>query len=214
MAKHPTHAGQSETIGERLVFQPADRNKGPILDVLKDILPDTGCLIEIGAGSGQHAAHFAAHFSNLTWQATEPDEKLRRSISAWIDHAELKNALPPIDLDTRQPEWPVEAADAVLCINVIHISPWDACAGLIEGAGKILDKGGILYLYGPFSIDGVHTSPGNADFDKTLKERDAAYGVRELNDVTKLAAEQGFKLERTVDMPNNNLSVIYRKAGR
>ena len=137
---------------------------------------------------------------------------MRQSIQAWIDYAKIENAPPPLDLDACLSEWPVEEANAVLCINVIHISPWSTCVGLVEGASNVLESGGVLYLYGPFSVDGVHISPGNAEFDETLKARDPAFGVRDVNEVTALADDNGFELERIVEMPANNLSVIYRKA--
>ena len=211
MAKPATHAGQAEKQGDRLIFKPPERNKDAILDVLKEVLPQSGRGLEIGAGSGQHTVHFAGYFSNLDWLATEPDPKLRRSIEAWIDHAGITNVMPPIDLDARSADWQIDQADAVLCINVIHIAPWDACVGVVEGAARVLSQNSALYFYGPFSINGVHTSPGNADFDETLKGRNPEFGVRDTSDVTALANKHGFDLERTIEMPANNLSVIYRK---
>lgn len=212
MAKPSTHAGESVSDGDRLIFQPPENNKGPILEVLKGILPTSGRVVEIGAGSGQHTAHFGAHFSGLEWQATEPDETNRRSIRAWIGHAGIDNAPTPLDLDARQSDWPIDQAAAVIAVNVIHIAPWVACAGLVAGAGGIIGEGGILFFYGPFSEGGVHTSPGNADFDATLKSRDPEFGIRDVDDVTALAESHGFALERRVPMPSNNLSLIYRKS--
>ncbi len=212
MAKSATHASQSVTDGDRLIFQAPERNKAPILEVLKEILPKSGRVVEIGAGSGQHTAFFGAHFSGLEWQATEPDETNRRSIRAWIGHAGIDNAPPPLDLDTRQSDWPIDHADAVISSNVIHIAPWDACVGLVAGAGRIVGAGGVLIFYGPFSEGGVHTSPGNADFDGTLKASNREFGIRDVDDVTVLAREHGFALERAVRMPSNNLSLIYRKS--
>ena len=212
MAKSATDAGDSEAAGERLIFQSAERNKGPILEVLKTILPATGRVLEIGAGSGQQTVFFAAHFAALTWQASEPDAKNRRSIRAWIDHASIGNAPPPLYLYTGQADWPVDRAEAVISINMIHIAPWDACVGLVAGAAKVLGAGGVLYFYGPFSEGGVHTSPGNADFDVSLKAHDPDFGLRDVDAVTAFAEEHGLQLERTIPMPSNNRSLIYRKS--
>jgi SAM-dependent methyltransferase len=212
MTKTPTHAGGYESDGARYIHPSPERNKGPILEILKEILPASGLVLEVGAGSGQHTAHFAAHFSHLEWQATEPDADLRTSIAAWIDYAGIANARDPLDLDCRQSDWPVDQAAAVISSNMIHISPWASCLGLISGAGRILGEGGVLYFYGPFSEGGVHTSPGNADFDASLKSRDPELGIRDVDDVTALARSHGLEFERRVTMPSNNLSLIYRKS--
>jgi hypothetical protein len=212
MTKTPTHAGGYKTDGARYIHPSPERNKGPILEVLKEILPASGRVLEVGAGSGQHTAHFAAHFSGLEWQATEPDAGLRTSIAAWIDFAGVANAPAPLDLDCRETNWPVDRAAAVISSNMLHISPWASCLGLISGAARILGAGGILYIYGPFSESGAHTSPGNTQFDASLKARDPEYGIRDVDDVTQAARDHGFELERRVPMPSNNLSLIYRKS--
>lgn len=212
MARTPTHADGYDAKGARRIYPSPENNKGPILEVLKTVLPSSGFVLEVGAGSGQHTAHFAAHFSGLEWQATEPEPDLRTSIAAWIDYAGIENAPAPLELDCREDHWPVDQADAVISSNMIHISPWASCVGLIAGAARILGKGGILYIYGPFSEGGVHTSPGNANFNAALKSRNPEYGVRDLDDVTTLAKDHGFALERRVSMPSNNLSLIYRKS--
>lgn len=195
---------------ERLQWPAPKRNKQPILEILDRVLPKQGTILEIGAGSGEHTATFAGHFADVTWQATDPEEEHRLSVQAWIDHAGITNALPPLELDTRRQPWPVAQADAVLCINMIHISPWDSCLGLFAGASEILSPGGIVYLYGPFSIDGAHTAPSNATFDQSLKSRDPAWGVRDVGAVTAVAEAQHFRLIQQVEMPSNNLSLVFQ----
>ncbi len=197
--------------GDRLSWPAPERNKEPILAVLRDTLPETGTVLELAAGSGQHTAFFAGHFPNLTWQASEPEEEYRRSIQAWIQHDGLTNAPPPMELDTRGEAWPIDSFDAVLCCNMIHISPWESCTGLMAGVGKGLSPGGALIFYGPFSIDGKHTADSNREFDESLKSRDPSWGVRDMADVTALAADYGLAFERKIEMPSNNLCVIYRK---
>ena len=182
-------------------------------------------LVEIGAGSGEHAAYFAPRFPGLTWQPTEPDADGRASIKAWAVAANVPNLRPPLDLDVTRAVWPVTEADAVFCANMIHIAPWQCCLGLMAGAGRILTprgedgetpdrdqkKAGVLVLYGPFKRDGEHTAPSNADFDAGLKSRDPAWGVRDLSEVTEAALDNGLALEQTVDMPANNLMAIFRR---
>jgi hypothetical protein len=197
--------------GDRLSWPAPERNKEPILAVLKDVLPETGTVLELAAGSGQHTAYFAGHFPNLTWQASEPEEEYRRSIQAWIQRDELTNAPPPLELDTRADAWPIDRFDAVLCCNMIHISPWESCTGLMAGVGRGLSPGGALIFYGPFSIGGEHSAESNREFDESLKSRDPSWGVRDMADVTALAADHGLAFDHKVEMPSNNLCVIYRK---
>ncbi len=194
---------------DRLDFPATGRNAEPILDVLRDVLPQQGTVLEIASGSGQHVAHFARHFPGLTWQPTDLDPEHRRSIAAWT--AELENVRDPIGLDATHAPWPVQRVDAVLCANMIHIAPWEAGLGLLAGTGQVLSLGGLLYLYGPFRIDGAHTADSNAQFDASLKSRNPSWGVRDLGDVTDCAAEHGLTLETSIEMPANNLSVIFRK---
>jgi hypothetical protein len=185
------------------------RNRDAILAVLRDALPQRGTVLEIAAGTGEHAAFFAAAFPHLIWQPTDPNDEARSSIAAHATLARLNNLRPPLALDTAAPEWPVTTADAILCINMIHIAPWSAAEGLMAGAGRL--KPEVLFLYGPFRENGTHTAPSNEAFDGWLKAQDPAYGVRDLEDVTALAARNGFALERRIGMPANNLSLVFRR---
>jgi SAM-dependent methyltransferase len=194
----------------RLDFPATGRNAAPILDVLHDILPDTGHVLEIASGSGQHAAHFAKVFSSLTWQPTDLDPTHRQSIAAWTK--DLPNVRAPIELDATSNSWPVSDVDVIICANMIHIAPWTAGLGLLAGAGRTLGDNGMLYLYGPYMVDGVHTAESNAQFDISLKQRDPSWGVRDLGVVTEVATEHGLELETTIEMPANNLSVVFRKS--
>lgn len=191
-------------------FPSTGRNAEPILEVLKTLLPATGLVVEVASGSGQHAARFAMEFPNLIWQPTDIDPEHRRSIVAWSEG--LSNVLKPLGLDATASNWPVERANAVICINMIHISSWSAGLGLLTGASKILEPEEALYLYGPYMIDGVHTSESNARFDEDLKSRHSSWGIRNLEDVVSAALEVGLNLDRTVKMPANNLSVVFRKS--
>lgn len=193
-------------------FSPAaERNCRPILDVLRQVLPATGLVLEIASGSGQHAAFFAPHFPDLTWQPSDADDTARRSIAAWIEAARTPNLRPPAELDAASPDWPVAHADAVVCINMIHISPWSATLGLLRGAARVLPPDGVLYLYGPYKRDGRHTAPSNAAFDADLKARNPDWGVRDVGDVAAAAAAEGFGAPGIIPMPANNLSVIFRR---
>jgi SAM-dependent methyltransferase len=196
--------------GDARRFAPAAaRNREPILDVLRAHLPASGTALEIASGSGEHAVAFAAAFPTLVWQPSDPDPANRASIAAWIAAEGTPNLLPPIDLDATAEIWPLATADAVVCINMIHIAPWAACLGLLRGAARLLAPGGLLYLYGPFKRDGMHTAPSNEAFDESLRARDPAWGVRDLGEVCQAA--EGFALAATVAMPANNLSVLFRR---
>ncbi|MEQ9662137.1 MAG: DUF938 domain-containing protein [Parasphingopyxis sp.] len=188
------------------------RNRDPIVDVLRDILPPTGTVLEIASGSGEHIVHFAEAFPALHWQPSDPDPVCRRSIAAWSADSERAHIAPPLDLDAASADWPITAADAVLCINMIHISPWTATEGLLGGAAGILPPGAPLFLYGPFIRPGVETAPSNKAFDRSLRERNALWGVRDLDDVEAVARRAGLDLEQVIEMPANNLSVVLRKA--
>jgi len=172
-----------------------------------------GVVLEIAAGSGQHTAHFASHFPDAVWQATDPDSLHLKSIQAWISASGITNAPHPIHLDTRERPWPINRADVVLCINMIHISPWESCASLFEGSSEILSDRGIIYLYGPFSVGGEHTAESNATFDESLRARDPAWGVRDIEDVSVVAGSNGFGLSDKYDMPSNNMSLVYKRSG-
>ncbi len=194
-------------------FSPAtQRNRGPILEVLRRVLPARGLLLEVASGSGEHAVHFAAHLPGLEIQPTDPSSEARASIDAWRAHAGPANVRPALPLDATAPSWPVEAAAAVLCVNMVHISPWAATLGLLDGAARLLAGGGPLVLYGPYRIGGAHTAPSNASFDASLRSRDPRWGVRDLEAVFAAAAERGLVHEETVPMPANNQTVVLRRA--
>jgi len=176
------------------------------------VLPARGLVLEVASGTGEHALHFARAFPDLRWQPSDPEPAALGSIEAWRAESDLPNLLPPIRLDARPEDWPVAAADAMLCINMIHISPWSATVGLMRGAGRLLEPGAPLYLYGPYRRAGIETAPSNAAFDESLKARDPAWGLRKLEDVIAEAETKGFALDRIVEMPANNLSVVLRKS--
>jgi len=195
----------------RLYRPPVARNRDPILDVLRRILPVYGLVLEVASGSGEHAAYFAQALPSLSWQPTDPDPEALASIAAHRAAVDAPNLLPPLQLDVTAERWPLERTDAIICNNMIHISPWAACEGLIAGAARILPPGGILYLYGPYKIDGRHTAPSNEEFDLSLRSRNPQWGIRDLADVTALAERHNFTLAESVQMPANNLSVIFRR---
>jgi hypothetical protein len=197
------------------LFSPAAaRNAAPIVEVLRRVLPLRGLALEIASGSGEHVVRFAAAMPGLVWQPSDPDEAARRSIDAHTRASGLSNIRPPVAIDAACPPWPVMRADALIAINMIHIAPWEAAIGLMAGAGATLPEGGVLYLYGPFREDGAHTAPSNAAFDDSLRARNASWGVRDIEAVAAAAAEQGLRLSERIAMPANNLSLIFRQAGR
>jgi hypothetical protein len=186
------------------------RNRDAILDVLRGILPARGVLLEVASGSGEHALHFAPAFPGLTFQPSDPDPDARASIDAWC--AGVPNIRPALALDAAAPDWPVARAEAVLCINMIHISPWASCEGLLRGAARALPPGAPLILYGPFKRGGAHTAPSNEAFDADLRARDPDWGVRDLEEVAAAAAATGFGPPEITAMPANNLTVAFRRA--
>lgn len=190
------------------------RNRDPILAVLRRILPASGLVLEIASGTGEHAAYFAVRLPGVIWQPTDPDPDARASIAAWASATGTQNLRPPLDLDAARHPWPVARADAVVCINMIHISPWSAADGLMRGAGAVLAPGGVLFLYGPFMRDGRHTAPSNAAFDRSLKDQNPAWGVRDLEEVAAYAAAHNLRRRETVEMPANNLSVIFERGAQ
>jgi SAM-dependent methyltransferase len=202
----------SEAPDPRLYHPHVARNRDPILDVLKRVLPARGLVLEIASGSGEHAAFFANALPTVSWQPTDMDAKALASIAAFRANSGTANLLAPVRLDVTSAQWPIDHADAIVNCNMIHISPWAACEGLIAGAGRVLPAGGVLYLYGPYRIDGRHTAPSNEEFDAYLRGQNAAWGIRDLGEVTALAARHGLTLAETVPMPANNLSVIFRRA--
>ena len=193
-------------------FAPAvARNKAAITEVLARHLPAAGLVLEIASGSGEHALHFAAHFPALSFQPTDPDAAALASIAAWRAEAQIPNLLPPLALDVMADTWPAQKADAVLCINMIHIAPWEATAALMRGAARVLPRDGALFLYGPFMRGGQHTAHSNAEFDAGLRAQDAQWGVRDLEAVAESASAAGFAAPVVEEMPANNLSVILRR---
>jgi len=187
------------------------RNRDVILEVLRRVLPERGVVLEVASGSGEHVVHFAAALPGLTFQPSDPDPTRQASIDALGREAGLANLRAAIDLDAAAPVWPIAKADAVLCINMIHISPWAAAQGLIAGAARVLGRGGVLVLYGPYRRDGEHTAPSNAAFDADLRARNPAWGVRDLEAVQALAGKSGFTPGDVVAMPANNLTVILHR---
>ena len=199
------------SFGNALTAPAVARNRDPILAVLRDVLPAAGTVLEIASGTGEHAIHFAAALPHLVWQPTDPDAQARGSIAAHAARAGLANLLPPLELDAAAPVWPVTLADAIVSINMIHIAPWRATQRLMAGAARVLPAGAPLYLYGPYRQHGQRTAPSNVAFDESLRARNPAWGVRDLDAVVALAAEHGLTLQRTVAMPANNLSVVFRR---
>jgi SAM-dependent methyltransferase len=195
----------------RLTAPAAARNAAPILDVLRSALPARGTVLEIASGTGQHAAHFAAALPGIDWQPSDADPRARASIAAWRAHTGLANLREPLDLDVRREPWPVGAVDAIVCINMIHIAPWEAAVALMKGAGARIAAGGAIVLYGPYRRGGAHTAPSNEAFDADLRARDPSWGVRDLEAVEALAQAEGFVCEAVVPMPANNFSVVFRK---
>jgi SAM-dependent methyltransferase len=190
----------------------AARNREPILRVLRDYLPPSGLVLEIASGTGEHAAWYSSALPSLTWQPTDRDPEALESIAAWRDLTNTLNLLPPLLLDASAATWPVSQADVVVAINMVHISPWTATQGLIAGAARVLNPGGLLFLYGPFREGGVHTGAGNAAFDADLRARDPSWGIRDLDEITTLAGRQGLTGPERIAMPANNLSVVFRQA--
>jgi uncharacterized protein DUF938 len=197
-------------MGARRSAAATARNREPILGVLRRVLPPAGLVLEIASGTGEHACFFAGALPALTWQPTDLDEDNRASIAAWRQEAALPNLLPPLALDATADAWPVPRANAIVNINMIHIAPWAACEGLMRGAARTLAVGAPLYLYGPFRRGGRHTAPSNEAFDAGLRARDERWGVRDLDEVAAVAAAAGLALDEVVEMPSNNLSVVFR----
>lgn len=189
----------------------AQRNRAPIADVLREELPDSGMVLEIASGTGEHAVHFAREFPQLDWQPSDPDPQARASIAAYVEDAGLANLNPPILIDAASIDWPVARADAILCVNMVHISPWEATIGLFAGAERLLPTGAPLVLYGPYLEADVETAESNIAFDRSLKDRDPAWGLRDLAQVDALARANGFARTRRVAMPANNLVLVYRR---
>jgi hypothetical protein len=189
----------------------AARNREPILAVLRRVLPDAGLVLEIASGSGEHAVYFGRALPHLEFQPSDPDPESRASIDAWREHSGLANVRPAVALDATADSWPVDDPAAVLCCNMIHIAPWDAALGLLRGAAARLAPGQPLVLYGPYRRGGAHTSASNEQFDESLRTRDPSWGVRDLDEVEREARERGLELDEIVEMPANNLTLVFRR---
>jgi Protein of unknown function (DUF938) len=211
-------------------YAPAtDRNREPILEVLLEVLPPTGTVLEISSGTGEHAVFFAPRVQPRQWIPSDPNSEARLSIAAWRQYSPAENLYPPIALNASDPSWAVEQPvlpealqqldlqqypiEAIVNINMIHIAPWSACLGLMAGAGRILPPDGILYLYGPYKRNGKHTAPSNEAFDQSLRSRNSEWGVRDLEAVIAIAQAQNLSLVSVHPMPANNLSVVFRALG-
>ena len=191
----------------------AERNKAPILDVLARVLPRRGLVLEIASGTGQHVLHFAKALSGLTWQPSDPDAELRESIALRVREEQRANVNSPIDLDVTKLPWPLQTADAVLAINLIHVAPWSATLALFKGAKALLSTEHVLFLYGPYRRFGHHTSESNAQFDLDLRAHNPEWGLRDLEAVSEVAFARGFVLSEVVEMPANNFSLVFKREG-
>lgn len=206
-------------------YAPAtQRNREPIFKVLAEVLPPEGTVLEISSGTGEHAIFFAPRLQPRQWIPSDPNPIALASIAAWREHSPSDNLLPPIALDVHDSIWAVEQNEllnglnlqqepivAIVNINMIHIAPWTACLALMAGAARILSPGGILYLYGPFKQNGVHTALSNEVFDESLQMQNPEWGVRDLDEVIAVAKSHHFELLKTVTMPANNLSVVFQR---
>jgi SAM-dependent methyltransferase len=188
------------------------RNREPILAVLGPLLGSAQSVLEIASGSGGHVVHFAAALPGIVFQPTDPDAPSRASIDAWVAESGLANVRPAMALDVTARPWPVSGSvDAVICINMIHISPWAATLGLMRGAAQVVRPGGLLFLYGPYRRGGAHTADSNAAFDDSLRARNVEWGIRDMEAVAEAAKVEGFGALEVVTMPANNFSVIFRR---
>jgi SAM-dependent methyltransferase len=198
-------------VDSKLDAPATHRNREPIAAVLRQWLPQTGTVLEVASGTGQHSTYFAEQFPHLVWQPSELDPKGLASIRAWAAESQLANLRPPLQLDVCQSTWPIDRCDVLLSANLIHIAPWPVALGLLSGANRILSPDGTLCLYGPFRIGGQHTAPSNEAFDQDLRRRDPSWGVRDLERVVECAREEGFELIDRVEMPANNQTLVFRR---
>ncbi len=189
---------------------PAERNRQFILDVIAPALPDAGTVLELASGTGQHVTFFAAALPHLNWQPSDPDPIARASISGMIEAAALNNVAAPLDLDLLKP-WPQLSADAIITANLLHISAPEVLPALMEKAGQLLDSKALLHIYGPFRVAGTFTSESNADFDASLRKRNPAWGIRDIETVIASARANGFSEPEVRDMPANNFSLCFRR---
>ena len=187
------------------------RNRVLILDVLRDVLPTTGIILEVACGSGEHVVHCARNLPSLVFQPSDPDPDARLSVAAWAKAIGVTSVRAPIALGALHSVWPIASADGIICINMIHISPWEATVGLIRGAAAILPPGSPLYLYGPFKREGFAMVPSNQAFDRSLRDHNPHWGLRDLEAVAAMAQSVGFLAPVVTEMPTNNLSVVFRR---
>jgi SAM-dependent methyltransferase len=197
--------------GQRRSAPAALRNREPIAQVLEEWLPGKGLVLEIASGTGEHSTYFAQRFPKIDWQPSDLHPDALRSIEAWREAVALPNVRAPVALDAAASDWPVARADAVLSINMVHISPWRSALGLLDGAARVLPNGGPLILYGPWLHDDRPTAPSNLAFDGDLKARDSEWGLRRVEDFAAAASERGLALEQTKAMPANNLMLLLRR---
>ena len=190
------------------------RNREPIFQVLSEVLPQSSKVLEIASGTGEHAVYFASKLPSCHWIPSDVNPESRSSITAWKNDSAIDNLSLPLSIDVTQDNWQSGVAkeiDTIVNINMIHIAPWQACLGLMKGAGQILPSSGILYLYGPYKRDGEHTAVSNANFDRSLRERNPQWGVRDLEQVIEAAGNADLKLQQVIEMPANNLSIIFSR---
>jgi len=204
---------ESPAVGARRSAPAALRNREPIADILRKWLPDRGLVLEIASGTGEHAVHFAQAFPNLEWQPSDVHPDALASITAWRDAAALPNLRAPVAIDATEPDWPITKADALLSINMVHISPWPAALGLLDGAGRLLASGAPLILYGPWLKNDMETAPTNLAFDADLQRRDPRWGLRRVEDFAAAASQRGLGLLEISVMPANNLMLLLRATG-
>lgn len=204
--------GDDQVSDRRIYSAACERNREALLDVLRRVFPSEGRVIEIAAGTGMHALHFARNLPQLEWVPTDPDSEARESIDAWSGDANLPNLRSARELDTRDENWVVGDADAILCSNMIHIAPWESCIGLFRGADHILHDRGVVVTYGPYRFPGRAPVPSNESFDLSLRSRNPEWGVRSIDDVTEVAGDWGFCRHETVPMPANNHSIVWTRA--
>ena len=188
-----------------------ERNREPLARVLAEVLPESGTVLEVASGTGEHAVYFARLFPHVLWQPSDAEVGALGSIEAWAADSAAANLLAPVLLDAASETWPVERAEAMLCVNMVHISPWAATVGLMRGAGRVLGAGAPLVLYGPYRRAGVPTAPSNEAFDASLRARDPEWGLRALEEVSAEAEANGLALQRVVEMPANNVTAVFRK---
>jgi SAM-dependent methyltransferase len=189
----------------------AERNRAPILEVLRGVLPPNGLVLEIASGTGQHVAFFAPALPALQWQPSDASPAHLDSIRAWSAASGAGNIAPAIELDVEREPWPLGRADAIVNINMVHIAPWSAAEALFRGAARLLPPSGVLFLYGPFKRRGAHTAESNQRFDERLRSEDARWGVRDVEDLAALASSVEFAAPEVIAMPANNLSLVFRR---